>query len=258
MLLNIAALVRVYAKNSAGSQEHADQLEKTLIHLQSVGINEVYASVWCDPNQPDSDSGQTCDILRRRFIGNPNLHVIEAAGDLFVDALNVPLRIMQQDGCTHALVLTATASGIITLSVVAAMETAVGCGAQAVAVVHPSFPELVRAGYLTNTHALWNISILLEYGGFDQVDKRPKNFDRRKDYQGVGEAMNVIKFQKHARGPILAIIESREGRGDTRTGEEQKLKIDSKLRRCEEMLGQYGTTWTELSACIMKGYPVTV
>ena len=99
---------------------------------------------------------------------------------------------------------------------------------------------------------------MVEHGGFDNIDTRPKRFDASVDIQGVGEAMNVIKFMKTYKKPVLAILDTMTQSGDSRIDTLHRKKILNKERRSAAMLVAFNSSWDELAQCICEDYPITV
>ena len=128
-------------------------------NLRKANITHIRFLVWSDTDQPDSDCGETFNALSEFFIDDAEVTVLEVGNDLFVGALNAVLPALQKEMFTHMLTLSVTASAMITQKVTSAMYEAIDKGALAVAVVHPEFSNLVRCGFITNTHALWNIDV---------------------------------------------------------------------------------------------------
>lgn len=257
--IRIGALLRAYSPKLEGIHNLIGGLSGAVQKLRDVYIHDVQIGIWADRDNPAADCGQTFEILFNTIrmlptFSNTRAHETKN-GDLFVTVLNDGLNLQQARGLTHSLILSWEAASYIDLALINKMKQAVCDGALAIGVAIPEISEFVCRGAIMNTLALWDIKELLDIGGFDSRDTKPRHADHYAESNaGVGEFIPLFKMAERYKRPIYAVVKpAQQGAIEVPPDrrELQRKKMESKQRRIDGMLKEIGKTPEDLKATIM-------
>ena len=119
----------------------------------------------------DTDCGETWKALIRALADKSLLNLVdvqETVLGILSGAVNATVAQQLSRGCTHSLIISTTCNSMITEKNLAAMFRAFDSGAKVAGLTLPDpvMEELVLAGCITNTFAMWELVPLISVGGF--------------------------------------------------------------------------------------------
>jgi hypothetical protein len=246
----IIALARQYQAKKGEAMMDIESRRNAVEHLRASGVEECRFVVWKDSRYPDSDYGETFGLLRSIYEHDPFVSVRYGDGDPFVGVLNAQAQEVNREHFEWVLVASLTSWHMLTKRVMVTVRRAMqDPRINAIGIVPPDVPS-VGKGAITNQIAFWKVDFLKQIGWFDTRDTRPVDFDYERDYQGVGEFINLFK----SRSPHpLAIIYPDVESGDARTvaaDPRQLKKLAHKERRIKAVLKMIGKTEDDLAGLI--------
>jgi hypothetical protein len=230
-------LLRVYTpkpEEVSGRVDRAVGYARQVAKIRGI-IPQVGKLIFLVPSE--HDCGQTADALRARLFGEDAQEtiVLETSGHHSCETLNEGVAESERLGVTHAIIVSGKAMGYFTPEILRSVDDMFGTvKLHVVGVATDELRDIVLAGRVQNTFAVWDIDALNEVGGFDA----------KNGVEEIAPLVRLCQLGKHRRigvisppGGTLDIADSETARA--RHAEVMKTKIARQYDECQR-LGRQG------------------
>jgi len=278
--MNISVALRVFTPSVDLLSKTFQQVKNMLDKLQQVkttlwGLKFVDILIPVNPAFKDVDCGATKASLRETIGFVPfSLKITESAEDPFSGILNELVLGRVKKECTHLLVASLTCASYMTAENISRLVAPFDEGARATGLVLPDLKDLISAGNLTNTFAMWDIEMLIRAGMFDLRVGNPYKDQRRNTYvrAGLGGSkiypitgvevptlVNLIDLCGPCIAPVLPVEEGVWEHPNPEIDQDGYLreveKMASKKARHDAAAAMMGVTLEFVKSGVMPGYP---
>lgn len=171
------AVLRVFANKSEQVVPQCDRalgLARKILSLESAGkrvFNKVLIAVAADTRRVDHDCGESHNYLQSKLQRGERIELVHAVhDDLFCGVLNRGVVRLKTD---YGLIISGAAEQFLTIDFMEQAAAGFQAGAKVVGMAIKEMQELVHAGAIANTCAIWETEELLAAGGFDHYAEQP-------------------------------------------------------------------------------------
>lgn len=243
-------LLRVYTPKA---EEVADRVERAMKHIHHVfdvakefpALHRVVIVVPCD-----YDCGLTYQVLSKRIDAEglfSMFSILTPTGHHSCEALNFGLVATHLES-THALIISGKAMSYLTKPAMRAIDEAFANGAKVAGLAVDELRDTVLAGRIQNTFAAWDIDALYQVGEFDSKG-------------GVEEMAPLVRLGRKY-GRCIAPLDTGAGALDIHESETARARHNEVMltkldRQLKEVL-RVGSSFVEISSCVMPGYPRSI
>lgn len=208
-------LLRAFSPQPHLAPLRAEQIAQTVDRVLSTRlgghqvVKRVDVLVWADRgNYPaDADSGHLAGELAT-LTGHDavKIHTV-VSGDPYCELLNRGVGLQLRDRCSHSFVLSSEAAGYWTDTSVAACVDAIERGARVTGLALHEIKDLVRAGRIANTFALWNNLDLCQVGLFDLRARKRTIHEMPVPVMGYSKELgDFVNYEMSAEEEILPLV----------------------------------------------------
>lgn len=171
------AVLRVFANKPEQVVPQCDRnlrLARNMLELQTDErriFSKVIIVVAADQRRVDHDCGKSYTYLRSQLERGERIEIINATDDdLFCGVLNRGLKRLNTD---YGLVISGAAEEFLDKDFMEQAAVGFNAGAKVVGMAIKELQQLVHAGAVANTCAIWDIEELFAAGGFDHFAEQP-------------------------------------------------------------------------------------
>jgi len=176
----VGMILRVYATEENHIPDRVAMVEEAVVAARKATVDgrqliqRIDVLVWADKDYVEADCGQTAGKLRKKLRGEPNLFVSEVTcGDLYCGLLNYGISHQTRHGVDYSIIVSAEAFSYMTPETMSDMVDAACKGARAIGVAIKELTDLILAGSIANTFAMWHNESLMTVDGFDLNAAKP-------------------------------------------------------------------------------------
>ncbi len=246
-------LLRSYAKKACDAEDVAERAMMSVIrgyyHHTNDGADTFEQIVVLVPR--DYDCGDTAGIIRKELEKEgltDRAIVLAPQGHHSCGVLNAGIELLEGEGIERAVIISNKTITALTNQAMNAVSIAFEHGAKVVGVGVDELEEIVRAGRVQNTFAVWDIKALMEVGGFDSDG-------------GVEEIVPSIRLVRKYGQCIAVLVPSETSTLNIRKSPDGEARhkevMDTKLARQQTEADRLGADLSILTDGLMALYPKT-